>query len=258
MSQEDNPSARNKPRVQTAARTAALLQEVGRSGSGGITAKKLSEQLQLPRQVVYHLVHTLMSVGMLRRSGTGYVLGLGVGVIAQGFRRQLSSATDGLGRYAAKAAKATGETAYVVGWLDTEIVVLSSRQGGLSIQAAEVPQGTTGDAHARASGKLLLAMASQEERDEYLASHPLVRRTPGTIVDKPALLASFSRILERQTATDLEEYELGLCCMAVPLGGISSQLALGISAPADRFRANEAEYERLLKEIAGSDSEETS
>jgi len=185
-----------KPRVQTAARTVAILQAVGRAGGDGITAKQLSEELGLPRQVVYHLVHTLVQVKMLRRArGTNLVLGIGVAALAHGFHMQMSS-SGFLARCAKAAADATGETAYVSGWLDGEIVVLATARGSAPIQAAEVPQGTTGFAHARASGKLLLAMCPAEEIDAYLASHRLQSRTANTITRAAALRAELEADLD--------------------------------------------------------------
>ncbi|MGR9202116.1 IclR family transcriptional regulator [Rhizobium leguminosarum] len=246
----DNDAA-EKPRVQTAARTIKVLTEVALAGPNGISAKAISANLDLPRQVVYHLLHTLVSVGVLRRAnGSTYVLGLAVAPIAEGFRLQLG-AGDMLARYATMAANATGETAYVVGWVGNEIVVLASARGGSAIAATEIPQGTTGDAHARASGKLLLSHIPPEALDDYIARHPLVARTPNTITTRKELVSTLDRIREESVGYDREEYSTGLACMAVPLGSRRMvRLALGISAPAERFNANLDNYREMLLNIA--------
>lgn len=243
----DDPA---KPRVQTAARTIAILQAVSRAGGDGISAKALSEELRLPRQVVYHLVHTLIQVKVLRRAqGTNLVLGLGVAPLVQGFHTQMS-ASGFLTRCAKAAANETGESAYVSGWLDGEIVVLATARGNAPIQAAEVPQGTTGFAHARASGKLLLAMCSPAELDAYLDAHKLASRTPNTIVSRAALLTELDEIRARGVSYDREEFALGLSCMAVPLGPAPSQLVLGVSAPTQRFRDSHDRYLGALTSVA--------
>ncbi|MFM9978510.1 MAG: IclR family transcriptional regulator [Sphingomonadaceae bacterium] len=231
-----------KPRVQSAARVIDILQAVARAESSGISASTISAQLKLPRQVVYHLTHTLVEMNMLRKVGRGaYILGLGVSSIAQGFRRQIGT-SDMVGSFAERAAALTGETAYVVGWLDDEIVVLGTARGAGVIQAAEVPRGTAGDAHARASGKLLLAMAEDREVDRYLAGHNFTRRTPNTLTNRKALDAELKRIRNNWYATEHEEYELGLSCLAVPLGNVPSSLVLGISAPTARLDAKLSEH----------------
>jgi IclR family acetate operon transcriptional repressor len=251
--ESDEPA---KPRVQTAARTVAILQAVSRAGAEGISAKELSEQLGLPRQVVYHLVHTLVQVRMLRRArGTHLALGIGVAALAHGFHQQMS-ASGFLTRCAQAAGDATGETAYVSGWLDGEIVVLATARGSAPIQAAEVPRGTTGFAHARASGKLLLAMCTRDELDAYLRNHELVARTPNTLVKRNALRAELDEIRERGVSYDREEFALGLTCMAVPLGLEPTQLVLGVSAPTQRFRENHERYLAALQHVARSAGEE--
>lgn len=239
-----------KPRVQTAARTCALLVAVANAGPQGITPKTLSEVLEVPRQVIYHLIHTLVSIGMLRKATAGsYVLGLSVAPIAHAFRQQLSS-REFLQDYAMEAARVTGETAYVGGWLDGEIVVFASHRGSATITASVVPEGKVGDGHARSTGKLLLSMSSPAEIDEYLSRHPLRSLTPRTIKDRTMFDAELAQIRNMQVAFDREEYTAGLSCIAVPLGGAPGQLALSISAPTERFLERTDWYVATLKDIA--------
>ena len=242
--------AQTKPRVQSAARVVEILQLVARADSRGISATAISERLKMPRQVVYHLAHTLVSMNVLRKVGRGsYLLGLGTAVIADGFRRQIGTG-DFVASYAEKAAKATGETAYVVGWIEDEIVVLSTARGSGIIQAAEVPRGTAGDAHARASGKLILAMSSEEDVDRYLKRHSLRKRTPNTITSRKALTKELEQIREQGFATECEEYEVGLSCLAVPVGAMPSLMVVGISAPRERLERNLDSYLETLRQLA--------
>jgi IclR family transcriptional regulator, acetate operon repressor len=243
---------KKKPRVQSAARAIDVLQVVARADSGGISARDLSIELDLPRQVIYHLIHTLISINMLRRAGgSTFVLGLGVANLGQGYRRQ-TGAPDYLTRYAEQAAAQTGETAYVVGWVDTEIVVFASARGASAIHAAELSPGTAGDAHARASGKLLLAMSTDDEVDKYLTHRPLTARTENTLTDRAAIAGELARIRQRWVATEREEYAVGLACLAVPIGTPPGRLALGISAPADRLNLNIESYTAILRKIGSA------
>jgi IclR family transcriptional regulator, acetate operon repressor len=241
---------KRKARVQSAARAVDLLQAVARGDSGGLSAKDLSVQLGLPRQVVYHLIHTLLASSMLRRAeGKNYVLGWGVATLVQGYRRQ-TGAPDYLARYAEQAAARTGETAYVVGLVDGEIVVLATARSTSSIHAAEPAPGTAGDAHARASGKLLLAMIPVEESRAYLSRRPLTARTENTITDLTKIEAELARIRKDWVAVEREEYSTGLACLAVPVGTPPGMLALGISAPVERFKRNVNSYIPTLRDIA--------
>jgi DNA-binding IclR family transcriptional regulator len=244
------PASDAKPRIQSAVRTVEVLQAVARASSSGISARDLSVELKLPRQVIYHLIHTLLSVNMLRQvGGKNYVLGLSTANLARGYRRQ-TSAPDYLARYAERAAVETGETAYVVGWVDNEIVVLATAKSQSVIHAGEPSPGTAGNAHARASGKLLLAMSTDEEVKAYLARTPLTPRTENTLTDSEAIAKELARIRKNWIAVEREEYALGLACMAVPIGRPPALLALGISAPADRFERNLEVYAEKLQTVA--------
>ena len=147
-------------------------------------------------------------------------------------------------------ADATGETAYASGWWNGEIVTLVSVRGHNAVQASEVSHGTYSDAHARASGKLLLAYATEEQRTAYLSSHRLKARTAKTIATLPRLYEEFERIRAAGYATDLEEFANGLCCLAVGLGGDTPLFALTISAPAERFEREFETYLATMKQFA--------
>lgn len=247
---EQQGTEQKGPRIQTAARTVDILLTVARAGPSGITAKKISETLELPRQVVYHLLHTMLSVEILHKvAGNSYVLGLAASVVASGYRRQ-NAAPEQLARYAERAAQVTGETAYLVGWVDDEIVVLANARGSAAIQAATLEPGTAGDAHSRASGKLLLALSSDEEVDRYLSAHPMRRLTPNTITARAAFRREVERIRKDQVSIDREEYAIGLTCLAVPVGRSGSRYAVGLSGPTERVTTNLDAYIAALRNVA--------
>lgn len=163
------------PRVQSVDRAMRILFAVAQS-KDGLKAAEVVASTGLPRQACYHLLHTLVATGILTRSGPGkYVLGLRVGMLIEGFKRQLAP-PEHLAPVVRKIAEETGETAYASGWWDGEIVTLVTARGTSSVQAIEVSHGTYFDAHARASGKLLLAYSSEQVRTDYLSSHRLSPR----------------------------------------------------------------------------------
>jgi len=239
----------SRPRVQTAARCVAILVAVSRS-SRGLLAREIAEELGLPRQVIYHLLHTLAATGIVRKDSLGrYVPGMTMATLVEGFRRQL----DAPGWFAPvvrQVALDTGETAYAVGWVDGEIVVLSSARGSAAIHAAEVPHGFSGHAHARASGKVLLAFAPPLQCADYLRGRRFTRLTGNTIANAGQLRAELERIRIDGYATDREEFTEGLCCVAMPLAH-STAYAIGLSAPTQRFESRMAHYLAALRLHAG-------
>jgi IclR family acetate operon transcriptional repressor len=243
------PEIGPKPRVQSAARAIGILLAVAKS-ENGLTTREISEQVGIGRQATYHLLHTLTATGMVSRDDRNrYLLGVRVGTLVEGFGRQLSP-SEHLGPMVRALSQDTGETAYAAGWRSGEIATLAISPGSKPVLAAEAPQGYIGDAHARASGKLLLAQASDPVRDAYLDTHPLTRLTPNTITNRRALEKELARVREDGYALDLEEFAPGLCCMAVPLDEGHSPFVLSIGAPRERFEHERDRYLEIMKRAA--------
>jgi IclR family transcriptional regulator, acetate operon repressor len=238
-----------KARVQSALRAISILLTVSHSPDG-LRVKDITEKLGLSRQVTYHLIHTLQSTGILRKNENNrYVLGLAAVAIAEGFHRQLAP-PEHLGGRVRSVVDATGEAAYASGWVAGEVVALYTARGQSPVGAAQVPLGYSGFAHARAAGKLLLALADPVAVKTYLETHVLEPRTLRTITDHKALFEEFKRIRERGYAIDNEEFDEGLSCMAVPFEGLNGRFVLGISVPSSRFDQNFSQYLSALTDAA--------
>nr|WP_295467810.1 IclR family transcriptional regulator [Mesorhizobium sp.] len=250
--QGDKPKSR-EPRVQSVAKATKILFAVAQS-SNGLRAVDVSEKLDLPRQATYHLVHTLVTLGLLTRGpDQRYLLGLKIGILAEAFPRHLAP-PERLSPYLRAIAYATGETCYASGWWEGEITNLAVVRGRNATQAAEVPHGLTTDAHARASGKLLLAMADDPIRERYLTSHPLRPRTQNTITDMDTLLHEFQRIRTNGYAIDNEEYQDGLCCIAMPIDDGTMPYTVGLSAPAEQFTQSLEFYLKSMRQALQTSS----
>jgi IclR family acetate operon transcriptional repressor len=250
-STEIEPGDAAKPRVQSVARGASILLAVAQSAHG-LTTKEISEACGIGRQATYHLIHTLVATGLLARSeGRRYVLGLRIGTLAEAFKRQLDP-PEYLAPIVRRIAVETGETAYAVGWRNGEIVAFSRARGANSVQAAEIPEGQAGDAHARATGKLLLAYATPDGRRDYLAAHPLSRRTPNTVTDAGVLESQLAKIRDQGYVIESEEFAIGISCIATALDGGMAPFALGLSAPTERCLANADRYLEVMRRASSS------
>jgi len=249
--QETQGQGEPKPRVQSAARAIGIVLAISHT-TNGLRAKEISEALRIPRQVTYHLIHTLTGTGIIRKSAHNrYVLGLAAGSVAEGFRRQLAP-PELLAPMVRMVVSSTGETAYASGWIDEDIVVVASARGRSPVHAAEVPHGYSGNAHARASGKLLLALAHPDRVKNYFSRHALTPRTKNTITRAEQLQRELDAIRIRRYAIDEEEFSEGLCCLAVPVHGLADEFALAIAVPTARFHVNRDRYLQLLREAASS------
>jgi DNA-binding IclR family transcriptional regulator len=223
-----------------------ILTAIARSDQG-LSVREIAEAIGVERQTAYHLVHTLEDEGFISRDDQrNYRLGLRVGALAEAFSRQFS-APDYMLPLVRSLALETGETCYVVGWWQGEIVIIEVAGGSNAKRSAEMPHGQYLHAHARAAGKVLLAYAATARTAEYLLNHqPLAKLTDNTLTDFKALQAEFTRIRTEGIAYDNEEFAVGISCMAMPLEAGTAPYALALSAPTERFRAFRETYQQKL------------
>jgi DNA-binding IclR family transcriptional regulator len=247
---------RTQPRVQSVARGLRILTLVAESPEG-LTAREIAAALDLRLPTAHHLVQTLVAEGFLMKDkGHRYRLGLRVGTLAEAFPRHLDPAEHLTSRARALAAT-TGEAAYLAGWRDGRIVIFAQIPGQHSVNVTDLRVGLAEDAHARASGKLLLAFADAEVQERFFKRQELRARTPATITERPRLEAEFEQIRSRGYALDREEFASGVCCLAALIDG--SPIAISLSAPADRFAQRfDAYLDALLAKAGGEARREPS
>ena len=179
--------------IRSVARASRILVQLGEQPDGR-TAKEVAVALGLPLPTTYHLLGTLVAEGFVAKdSRRRYRLGPALGTIADAYVRQFSPPEYLIGPLH-RLADETGETVYVVTWRHDRIVVLASVEGGSAVRVSGANLGYVESAHARASGKLLLAFASEEVRAAYLALNPLVPVTPRTIVQPDEFELELERI----------------------------------------------------------------
>jgi IclR family acetate operon transcriptional repressor len=221
----------------------------------GQTAAELAQAAGLPRPTCYHLLNTLAAEGALSKNGRRrYYLGPAVGVLSDAFVSQLAPPEHLLAELH-RLADTTGETTYASGWRNGEVVVLASVEGRQPIRVARLHRGFSGSAHARSSGKVLLALAAPAAREAYLDHHPLEALTRRTIVRREGLMLELGRIEERGYAVDEEEFEEGVACVSAPvLDNGKAWTAFTVSAPVERYRETRDELIRAVLAAARSAS----
>ncbi len=241
-------SERRNPRIASVGKAFALLTEIAERTEPP-TVKELSAAIGAPLPTAYHMLNTLVAEGAVVKAARGYLLGPRIGVLADAYLEQGEPVARLEGPLKELAAR-TGETAYLSVWRKGEIEVITTAEGTHAVRGALLPRGTHGSAHARASGKLLLALARPGLLEQYLGDHPLEPRTAHTICDPDALRAEFELIRERGYATDIEEFAQDLSCIAAPVFSAGHVLgAYTVSSPSVRFQRVEKELVATLLEV---------
>lgn len=104
--------------------------------------------------------------------------------------------------------------------------------------------------HATASGKLLLAFSKKEVQNEILKRIQLSKATEHTITNLKSFKKELDTIHSQGYALDIEEFELGLVSIAIPIHNKSGNIIASISAsgPLSRFRTeNIPNYINILQ-----------
>jgi IclR family transcriptional regulator, acetate operon repressor len=248
-------------RIQSVERSCRLLLWLA-AREEGATAKEAAFANRLALPTTYHLLKTLLEEGFVAKDARRrYVLGPNSDQLGRAYR-QRANVPDELFGGLREVAERTGETAYLAAWAPSGMKVLGSVEGSNLVRVAAIAAGPYEAAHARASGKVLLAHAAPAARSSYLRRHPLARQTARTICESDRLERELDAVRADGYACDREEFADGISCVAAPVrteGVVTA--ALGLSVPSERFQGSREEIVRDLLavteriEVAAADPE---
>jgi len=142
-----------------------------------------------------------------------------------------------------------GETVNLSVRHDDEIVYVERTSSGRSAMRVVHVIGARAALHITAAGKLFLLEEGFAKLREYAKRTGLASHTRNTLTSLPLLERELERIQRQGWATDAEEAELGVRCVAAAVRDDAGHLiaALSISSPADRMKPT---WGPLVKESA--------
>ena len=209
----------------------SLLVAFGDEASTGLGVSELARRAKLSKSTAFRVLGLLERNAMVERIGTNYRLGarlheLGRAVYAPGQDR----IRDLLLPYLTELFELTRQTVHLATLHGTDVVYLAKLHGHRTVPTPSRIGGRL-PAHCTAVGKVLLAY--DPDASETALAAPLIQLTPGSIGDPGTLAAELARIRGDGVATDLEESQLGLNCIAAPVMGRNGRplAALSVSAP---------------------------
>ena len=221
----------------------------------GVT--ELSKKLKLHKNNVFRILATLQSRNYIEqnKANENYRLGIRCLELGQTFihqRGMLKQANPVLQELAEK----TGETSYVSIMRGNEVVYLDSVEPETTVRVVS-RLGFHMPTHATAAGKVLVAFESEEDLRKRFSGE-LKSYTKNTFRTVEELFRDLEAVREKGYATDLEEFEEGLRCVASPIRDYTRKVigALSVSGPAHRLADEKiqtifgAEVVRLGKELS--------
>lgn len=220
--------------VQSLERALDVIEALARA-ERALGVGELAEDTGLPQGTVHRLLQTLHARGYVRRADARkYSLGTGAFRLGDAAQRALVRTAR---PYLADLVRLSGETANLAILEGDDVVYVDQVASPHTLRMfAEV--GRHVPPHSTAVGKVLLAALPRDRAVALLRRTRLPARTPATITDPEAFLAELDRVRSQGWATDEEEQESGVRCIAVPVGRDGRVVAaLSVSGPADRFTA---------------------
>jgi IclR family KDG regulon transcriptional repressor len=221
--------------IQSVAHALDVLEEFrGDMDELGVT--ELSKKLKLHKNNVFRILATLQSRNYIEQNKTNdnYRLGIKCLELGQTFVQQ-----RGLLKQAQpilqELAESSGETSYLSILRGNEVVYLDSVETTSTVRVIS-RVGLHMQVHATAAGKALIAYESEEELRKRFPSE-LSKFTKHTILTQEDILKDLEKAREKGYATDLEEFEEGLRCIASPIRDYTRKViaAISVSGPAHRL-----------------------
>ena len=236
--------AKSEYAIQTVTNALRVLEAFESDEQLGVT--ELARRLDLHKNNVFRLLATLEEKQWVEQTDAElYRLGAKCLRLSQAYTR-----TRLLTRHArpvlAALCRETGETAHLAVLNDYEVVHLDGEQSPGMI-AGTLRVGARLPSHCTALGKVLLACGARNTLEDYdrevVSKHGVAAHTDATIVDRDKLIEHLRRVAAQGFALDVEEYERGVCCGAVPVMDASGHLvgAFSISGPSSRLDAETLE-----------------
>lgn len=233
--------------VQSLERAFDLLERMADAG-GEVGLSELSSSSGLPLPTIHRLMRTLVASGYVRQQPNRRYA-LGPRLIRLG-----ESASNLLGTWArphlARLVEETGETANMALMDGDEVVYVAQVPSRHSMRMfTEVGRRVL--PHSTGVGKALMASMPAGEVRAVLARTGMPAATERTLTTPEEFLGALEITRERGFAVDDNEQEIGVRCIAVPVPGAPTSVAISVSGPSSRV--TDAATEKivpLLQEVA--------
>jgi IclR family transcriptional regulator, acetate operon repressor len=242
----DGPPAKKGQRneMRMIARAAAVLRALA-DGSGNMSLGQIAKAADLPRSSVQRIVGALEAEGFVSTQAGQNGVRLGRELVRLGSAVQSNLRTL-IRPHLQELHARTKDTVDLTLLMDGIPIVVDQISSTASLRVVSFV-GRPLPLHATASGKCHMMNMSPSEA-ESLLQEPLKAFTSHTITARPALLKFADTLANADFAYDREEYDDGICAIALPIQTFSSDnYALAISMPSKRFTERLPELRAALR-----------
>lgn len=190
---------------------------------------EISSRLGLNKSTTHAILNTLKSSNYIKQDSETGKYSLGIKLLERGNFVMNSMDIRALAkRYLIELSKETGNTTHLV-VLDGKSGVYIDKVEGLNKTIVFSRIGRRVPIHSSAVGKVLVAFKSKKDVAYLLDSYDFFVQTAHTITNKETYLEELQKVATQGFATDQEENEDGVYCIAVPVYDHSGSVIAAIS-----------------------------
>ena len=235
--------------IQSVDRAITLLETIAAAG-GEATLTEIAARAELNISTSHHLLSTLVRRGYVTKVPGRRSYALGGRILEIGYaslrRIDLPQRAE---RFIDRLSEATGEAVHLVTLQGNTLVRLAQREPpSPSPSALARPDG----AHAKASGKAILAWLPEHEAKRVTTAQGMIRFTPNTITEWPALNEELRAVRQNSYAMDREEYQPGMICVGSAVRDHQGAVVAAVSASTSLARATDAHLKLICEEVVGT------
>lgn len=254
----DADPGRERSGVQSIERAFSILSHIAQHQEG-ISLAELSKCVGLHTSTTFHLVRTMVELGVVRqvKATKRYHLGRTIFSLAASSSSEvdlIATATP----FLENLARESGESSHLALRSGNDVVVAAKVAGTGAFQLVERAGGLR-PAHCTGLGKVLLAAMPENHFESYLTSAQLQAWTSKSITDKDQLRAEIERVREAGVGFDDAEFNDEVRCVAAPIYDFTGQAvgAVGVSGPIWRMNLQRMDQiTQRVRETAAELSEE--
>lgn len=209
----------------------------------------LKEKLDLYPSTIHRILDTLRYLGYIEYVPNSEKYQLGIKCIELGMSKlsQIELITVA-SPFLDKLSREFNENVYLAILHDGFVVYQAKKEVKRRIQIT-THVGTRAHIHCTALGKVLITDLDEKERKKIFNKSGLPKLTKNTITDIELLEKEIEKVKKQDFATDNEENEYDINCIAAPIRDYSGKViaAISISGPSYRFHIDR--HNELKKEI---------
>lgn len=215
---------------------------------GGLGVTEIANQIDINKSSVYRILSTLVQYGYVEQEAdtVRYKLGYKFLEISSKLLESIDLRAEAR-PFLQELENETNEVVHLVVYDQGEVVYIEKLEGN-ELLRMHSKVGKRAPMHCTSVGKAILSKLPENVVESILERKGMPIHTVHTMTDKEMFMKELKLVRERGYALDLEENELGITCIAVPIMDHTGVVAaVSISGPT--IRMTEERLEQLHKRM---------